>query len=199
MKRAALLLLAVLAIGGAVAFAGFRVRQAAASFQRLGRPRGEAQAPERLRDFVPLEVIARRSRVPEPVLEDALRQAGFVVQPQKATPDVPSPPGLLERALRWLRPDGSRPPEPAGPSGPPGPRGPPGPPGAPDSHPPQPPGRPGAPRADGLLDPAAQSPREIARFSGRRPEEAMEVLAEAVRAYHANPQPEQPTRQAAQR
>ncbi|MBI3970534.1 MAG: hypothetical protein HY332_04535 [Chloroflexi bacterium] len=51
-----------------------------------GLPQG---ALEEIRPWMPLQVIARRTRTPEPMLEDALRRAGFAVQPQRTLPDVP--------------------------------------------------------------------------------------------------------------
>ncbi len=66
-----------------------------------------------LRDWMPLRVIARRYHVPEPELEDALRRAGFVVEPQAVAPDLPEalrrfgfgPPAAGSPSERLLPPD----------------------------------------------------------------------------------------------
>jgi hypothetical protein len=66
-----------------------------------------------LRDWMPLRIIARRYHVPEPELEDALRRAGFVVEPQAVAPDLPDalrrfgfgPPASSSPAERLLPPD----------------------------------------------------------------------------------------------
>lgn len=176
--RLGLLALALLVLAVAVGFAVVHGAQAVRAYRRLSAPRPPEVNPASIRDFVPLGAVARRAQVPEPVLEDALRSAGFTVQPQQAAPDVPGPPGVVDRLRRWLF----------------GPPGSPPPPGAPSPPPPSataasggrtgrigPPGR--ERRTDGLLDPDQQTLRQIARFSGRSPREAVRVVQDAVRAY----------------
>jgi len=41
--------------------------------------------------WLPVRIVARNHRVPESVLLDGLREAGFTVQPQDTVPDLPGP------------------------------------------------------------------------------------------------------------
>jgi len=74
----------LLLLGVALGFAGTRAWRAFHAYRRLAAPPAAAADVDQIRDFVPVEVIARRYRVPETVLLDALRNAGFVARPQQS-------------------------------------------------------------------------------------------------------------------
>jgi hypothetical protein len=77
-------------------FAGARAWNAFRAFQRAAAPPGAADAA-RVRDFIPLDAVARRNGVPVAVLLDALRAAGFAVEPQRTLPELPPGAGPFRR------------------------------------------------------------------------------------------------------
>jgi hypothetical protein len=188
-RRVRVLVVLALVFCATVGFAAVRAHQAFRAYQQLSAPGrgpsgpGGAGADERIRDFVPLSAVARRVRVPETVLEDALRSAGFTLEPQEIAPDFPRLPNLLERLHRWLRPPPPQPTAPPGPAGTPV---------RPPAASPSPERRVTPRRPDGLLDPDQQSLRQIAHVSGRQPAEAVRVVQDAIRTYRETAPGERP-------
>ena len=90
--RATLIAIGLL-LGLTLAFAASQAALLARAYSRLQAAHTAGAPPpdgsERIPPWMPLQVIARRARVPVPVLEDALRRAGFTVQEQVAAPDIP--------------------------------------------------------------------------------------------------------------
>lgn len=162
-----LLLALLLLLGLALVFAGSRAWQTYRAYQRLSSPETGAADVVRIRDFAPLGVVARRSGVPEAVLLEALREAGFVLEPR------PVPTGLPEGLRRRLNPPGRGVPPGGAPSGSAPPGSAPGGPGP----------TPGGGDGGRLLEPAQQSLRQIAEASGRAPAEAARVVQDAIREY----------------
>lgn len=159
-----LLLAMLLLLGLAVAFAGNRALQTYRAYRRLSSPMVGTPGGVRVQDFVPLGVVARRYGVPESALVDALRDAGFVLEPRRLTVDFPE--GVRRRFM------------------PPGQGVPPGQ-GGQDKR--EAPGEPGSglEGAGGgrLLGPAQQSLRQIARASGREPSDAVRVVEGVIGDY----------------
>jgi hypothetical protein len=87
------LVVALLAL--ALAVAANRAWHTYQAYRRLDAARSApgvrdpAQAP--VQDWLPVRVVAHNHRVPVDVLLNALRDAGFTVQPQDTVPDLPGP------------------------------------------------------------------------------------------------------------
>lgn len=91
-----LAIVVLLALAGVLVFAGASAWNAFRTFQRAAAPPGAADAA-RVRDFIPLDAVARRNGVPVAVLLDALRAAGFTAEPQRILPELPPGAGPFRR------------------------------------------------------------------------------------------------------
>jgi hypothetical protein len=152
--RRGLQLVVLVAFAVTLLFGISRAWDAVRTFQRL---QANLEAPGRpdvasIQDWMPLSGIARRFDVPEALLVEVLRDAGFVV-------GSPEGGGVPDTVHQWLRPlrelltgRGASVPR-----------------GDPDS------------RGDGLGGTGRQTLRQIARASGDDPARAVRVVREAIR------------------
>jgi hypothetical protein len=83
----------LLLLVGAVVVVADRGWHAYQAYRRIdavrAAPNGRDPANAPIQDWQPVRVVARAYRVPESVILDALRNAGFTVQAQAVAPDLP--------------------------------------------------------------------------------------------------------------